>query len=76
MCPVGEFSKSLELVSYLLSPDDRDTYGWNCAPALLVTCSPDPATKCFLVWREVRSARWALTVTGILMKGEDVGRDQ
>ena len=43
MRPVGEFSKSLELVSYLLSPDDRDTYGWNCAPALLVTCcGPDP----------------------------------
>ena len=41
--PVGEFSESLQLVRYPLSLGDRDTYGWNCAPALLVTCcGPNP----------------------------------
>lgn len=70
-CPVGEFSKNLELMSYPLSLGDRDTYRWNCAPARWShAVVPTPyTTKWFLIWREVRSARWALT--SVLIRRED-----
>lgn len=69
--PLGEFSKNLELMSHPLSRGDRDTYRQNCAPARWShAVVPTPyTTKRFLIWREVRSARWALT--SVLIRRED-----